>query len=35
VPGEHTEAIALVDVRPWPPSSLPMCASFHAFVAPA
>jgi hypothetical protein len=34
-PGRCTEAIALVDVRPWPPSTLPLCASFHAFFADA
>jgi hypothetical protein len=31
-PGRATEAIALVDVRPWPPQSLPPLASFHLFV---
>jgi len=32
-PGRCTEAIALVDIRPWPPTSMPMCASFHAFFS--
>jgi hypothetical protein len=30
-PGRLTEAIALVDVRPWPTTSLPALASFHIF----
>lgn len=30
-PGRATEAIALVDVRPWPPASIPPLASFHLF----
>jgi hypothetical protein len=34
-PGRSTEAIALIDVRPWPPSTLPLCASFHAFFTDA
>lgn len=30
-PGRVTEAIALVDVRPWSPTTLPLVASFHLF----
>ncbi len=30
-PGQATEVIALIDVRPWPPASLPPLASFHLF----
>jgi hypothetical protein len=30
-PGRATEAIALVDVRPWSPTALPPVASFHVF----
>jgi hypothetical protein len=33
-PGQATEAIALVDVRPWPTSAIPPLASFHLFVGP-
>jgi hypothetical protein len=32
-PGRVTEAIALVDVRPWSPTTLPLVASFHLFFA--
>jgi len=32
-PGRATETIALVDVRPWPPSVVPPLASFHLFFA--
>jgi hypothetical protein len=31
-PGRATEAIALVDVRPWPAGSMPPLGSFHLFV---
>jgi hypothetical protein len=30
-PGVATEVIALVDVRPWPPATIPPLASFHLF----
>lgn len=33
-PGVATEAIALVDVRPWPPQAVPLCASYHAYMLP-
>jgi hypothetical protein len=32
-PGRVTEAIALVDVRPWSPTTLPLVASFHLFFS--
>jgi hypothetical protein len=32
-PGRVTEAIALIDVRPWPTTAIPPLASFHLFVA--
>ncbi len=31
-PGRVTEAIALIDVRPWPPAVVPPLASFHLFL---
>jgi hypothetical protein len=34
-PGRATEAIALVDVRPWPPAVVPPLASFHLFFSRA
>lgn len=34
-PGRATEAIALVDVRPWPLAANPRIGSFHVFETPA
>ncbi len=34
-PGRRTEAIAIIDVRPWPPASAPSLPSLHLFFVSA